>query len=45
LETNWACAIHYKMSIRELENMTPWEFEFYVDLIREYVKKSQEEPK
>ena len=41
-ETNWAMAHHYKWSIAEMEDMIPFEFEIYVDMTREHIKKLEE---
>lgn len=32
-------ATHYKWSIAEMENMTPWEFDVYVEMTRQHVEK------
>jgi hypothetical protein len=33
---------HHKWSLSDIENMTPWERDFYVDLIHEQMKESEE---
>jgi len=31
---------HYKWSVEEQENMTPWEHDVYADMTREHVRKA-----
>ena len=33
---------HHKYSLTELENMTPWEREIYVDLLVNHIKEEKE---
>ena len=33
---------HHKYSLTELENMTPWEREIYVDLLVNHIKEENE---
>ena len=30
---------HHKYSLREIENMIPWERDVYVEMVRQWVKK------
>ena len=36
---------HHKYSLTELENMTPWEREIYVDLLLNHIKEEKEKQK
>jgi hypothetical protein len=39
---NFNLVHHHKWSLSEIENMTPWERDFYVDLIHEQAKEKEE---
>ena len=41
-KTNFALMQHHKYSLTELENMTPWEREIYVDLLVNHIKEEKE---
>ena len=36
---NFALIQHHKYSLTEIENMIPWEKEFYVSLLQQYVEE------
>ena len=36
---NFALMQHHKYSLKELENMMPWEREIYVSLLQQYVEE------
>jgi hypothetical protein len=38
-KTNFAMMQHHKYSLTELENMIPWEREFYIILLQQYIEE------
>ena len=40
---NFSMAQHHKWSITELEDMIPYERQFYVEMLKEYLEKLKEE--
>jgi hypothetical protein len=42
LDTNFALLHHHKWSYSDLENMIPWEKEYYVSKLMGYLREEQE---
>lgn len=42
-KTNFALMQHHKYSLSDIENMVPWERYLYVDLLKEHIKRTEEE--
>ena len=42
-ETNFALMQFHNYSLTELENMIPWVREIYLTLLKDYIKKANEE--
>ena len=42
-KTNFAMMQHHKYSLVELESMMPWERFIYVDMLKEHIKKLDEQ--
>lgn len=40
---NFSLVQHHKWSLRDIENMIPFERDLYVDLLSEHLKKQEEE--
>ena len=36
---------HHKYSLTEIENMMPWEWDIYVDMLITYIKEEKEKQK
>lgn len=41
-QTNFAMMQHHNYSLKELENMVPWEREIYLGLLLNYLKEERE---
>jgi hypothetical protein len=41
-KTNFALVQYHKYSLRELEDMIPWERFIYIDLLKEHVKEQEQ---
>ena len=41
-KSNFALMQHHKYSLTELENMMPWEREFYMGLLQQWIKEENE---
>jgi|TARA_R100000995_G_scaffold62850_1_gene32304 hypothetical protein len=41
-QTNFAMMQHHKYSLKELENMMPWEREIYIGLLTNYIQQENE---
>ena len=41
-EVNFAMVHHHKYSLTEIENMTPWEKEIYIQMIIRHMKEEKE---
>ncbi len=39
---NFALAQHHKYSIKEIEDLIPWERDVYTDMLREWIAKENE---
>ena len=42
-KTNFAMMQHHKYSLVEIEQMVPWERFIYVDMLKEHIKKLDEQ--
>lgn len=42
-KTNFALMQHHKYSLSDIENMMPWEKYLYVDLLKEHIKRLEEQ--
>lgn len=42
-KTNFALMQHHKYSLSEIENMLPWERYLYIDLLKEHIKRQEEQ--
>lgn len=42
-KTNFALMQHHKYSLDEIENMLPWERYLYIDLLKEHIKRQEEQ--
>jgi hypothetical protein len=42
-KTNFAMMQHHKYSLNELEEMMPWERFIYLDMLKEHIKKVDEQ--
>lgn len=42
-KTNFALMQHHKYSLSDVENMMPWEKYLYVDLLKEHIKRLEEQ--
>lgn len=42
-KTNFALMQHHKYSLSDIENMMPWERYLYVDLLKDHIKKLEEQ--
>jgi hypothetical protein len=41
-KTNFAMMQHHKYSLSDIENMIPWERYLFVDLLKDHIKKLEE---
>jgi hypothetical protein len=41
--TNFALIQHHKYSLSDIENMMPWERFLYIDMLKEHVKRLEEQ--
>jgi hypothetical protein len=41
--TNFALMQHHKYSLSDIENMMPWERFLYIDMLKEHVKRLEEQ--
>jgi hypothetical protein len=44
-ETNFALMQHHKYSLRDLENMMPWERDIYISLLIQYIEEENQKIK
>lgn len=44
-QTNFAMMQHHKYSLRELENMLPWERKVYVSMLAQHIEEENEKLK
>jgi hypothetical protein len=42
-KTNFALMQHHKYSLTEIENMMPWERYLYIDMLKDHIKKLEEQ--
>jgi hypothetical protein len=42
-KTNFALMQHHKYNLSDIENMMPWERYLYVDLLKDHIKKLDEQ--
>lgn len=42
-KTNFALMQHHKYNLSDIENMIPWERYLYVDLLKEHIKRVEEQ--
>ena len=42
-KTNFSLMQHHKYSLSDIENMMPWERYLYVDLLKEHIRKLEEQ--